>query len=194
MRAFIFLLLVGVCTGIIISCGNNQYKDNTEEKPVSTDSLIKRGDYLVTAMGCDDCHSPKKMGPMGPEIIPELRLSGFQQHNVLPPVEPSAIGNGWVLMSPDLTAAAGPWGITYAANITSDSTGIGSWTEEQFKKSVKEGKSKGLEGTRPLLPPMPWQNFARLTDLDLKSIYTFLMSTNPVKNVVPQPILNQPKP
>lgn len=194
MRAFIFLLLVGVCTGIIISCGDNQYKDNTEEKPVSTDSLIKRGDYLVTAMGCDDCHSPKKMGPMGPEIIPELRLSGFQQHNVLPPVEPSAIGNGWVLMSPDLTAAAGPWGITYAANITSDSTGIGSWTEEQFKKSVKEGKSKGLEGTRPLLPPMPWQNFARLTDLDLKSIYTFLMSTNPVKNVVPQPILNQPKP
>lgn len=95
-------------------------------------------------------------------------------------------------MSPDLTAAAGPWGISYAANITSDETGIGAWKEEQFKKSVREGKLKGLDGARPLLPPMPWQNFRKLTDLDLKAIYTFLQSTTPVKNVVPQPVLNQP--
>lgn len=194
MRIFIFLLVFGAAAGIL-SCNNNyQNEEEAVENTITPDSLIKRGDYLVTAMGCDDCHSPKRMGPMGPEIIPELRLSGFQQNSILPPVESSAIGKGWVLMSGDLTATAGPWGVSYSANLTSDPTGIGAWKEEQFKKAVKEGKSKGLDGTRPLLPPMPWQNFAKLTDLDLKSIYTFLMSTNPVKNVVPQPIFNQPKP
>lgn len=194
MRTNMLLLLTGAVMGLIIACNDNGQDDKTASESIITgDSLVKRGDYLVTAMGCDDCHSPKRMGPMGPEIIPELRLSGFPQDGVLPPVESSAIGKGWVLMSPDLTAAAGPWGITYAANITSDATGIGSWKEEQFKKAVKEGKLKGLEGTRPLLPPMPWQNFAKLTDHDISAIYTFLMSTRPVKNIVPQPVLHQPQ-
>ncbi len=193
MRTCMLLLLIGFVVGLVIACNHNDQNDKTVSAAIiSKDSLIKRGDYLVTAMGCDDCHSPKRMGPMGPEIIPELRLSGFRQDGVLPPVESSAIGKGWVLMSPDLTAAAGPWGITYAANITSDSTGIGAWKEEQFKKSVKEGKSKGLDGARPLLPPMPWQNFTKLTDLDIRSIYMFLLSTRPVKNTVPQPVLHQP--
>lgn len=193
MRECIFPVLIGTAIGIVIACSNSNQDNKTVSEPlISTDSLIARGDYLVTAMGCDDCHSPKRMGPSGPEIIPELRLSGFQQNGVLPPVDPSVISKGWVLMSPDLTAAAGPWGISYAANITSDETGIGAWKEEQFKKSVREGKLKGLDGARPLLPPMPWQNFRKLTDLDLKAIYTFLQSTTPVKNVVPQPVLNQP--
>ena len=193
MRACIFLLLFGSIVVAISACSNNnQHNQAVSEPVISKDSLIKRGDYLVTAMGCDDCHSPKRMGAAGPEIIPELRFSGFQQNGTLPPVEPSAISKGWVLMSPDLTATAGPWGTTYAANITSDSTGIGTWKEEQFKKAVKEGKSKGLDGTRPLLPPMPIKSFSKLTDLDLKAIYSFLQATAPVKNIVPEPVLNRP--
>ena len=91
-------------------------------------------------------------------------------------------------MSPDLTTAVGPWGVSFASNITSDDTGIGNWSLEQFKISLTKGRFKGLENGRDLLPPMPWQNFANLTNEDLKAIYTYLQSTKPVKNVVPAPI------
>jgi len=151
------------------------------------DSLIKRGAYLVTAMVCDDCHSPKRMGPMGPEIIPELRLSGSRQDGKLPVVDTNEIKKGWTLFNEDFTAVVGVWGASFAGNLTSDATGIGNWTEEQFRNAIRKGKYKGLDAARDLLPPMPWPNFSKCTDEDLKAIYTFLKSTKPVKNVVPAP-------
>lgn len=48
--------------------------------------MVKRGDYLVNAMGCDGCHSPKRMGLHEPEIIPELRLSGFTSNGQFPKI------------------------------------------------------------------------------------------------------------
>lgn len=132
--------------------------------------LVKRGEYLVNSIGCDDCHSPKKMGPNGPEVDMSLRLSGYPAQRPLQPADSDVLKNGWVLFGSDLTSAIGPWGASFAANITSDDTGIGKWTEAQFMKAIREGKSKGLDGSRPLLPPMPWQNFKKLNDEDLKSI------------------------
>ncbi|WP_152266515.1 c-type cytochrome [Agriterribacter humi] len=187
MRTIIFvaIFLIAIAS-VIISC-NTRSKAETVPAAINKDSLVKRGAYLVTVMGCDDCHSPKRMGTHGPEIIPELRLSGYQQNMPLAPVNTDEIKKGWVLFSPDLTAAAGPWGVSFAANITSDLTGIGSWTELQFTKALREGKYKGLDNTRPLLPPMPWPNFGQLNDTDIKAVFTFLQSTKPVKNIVPAP-------
>ncbi len=159
---------------------------------VTAEDPVKRGDYLVTIMGCDDCHSPKKMGPMGPEIIAERRLSGFPGDFSPPPLDSNATKNGWVSLWADLTSAVGPWGQTFAANLTSDSTGIGAWTEIQFKKALTEGKYKGLDNTRPLMPHMPWQNYRNIHPEDLKAIFAFLKSTKPVKNVVPAARLNPP--
>ena len=84
-----------------------------------------------------------------------------------------------------MTAAAGPWGVSFAANLTPDQSGIGTWTEEQFKKALTQGKFKGLDGARILLPPMPWFNFTELKDEDTKAIFAYLKSLPPVKNVVP---------
>jgi len=153
------------------------------------DSLtkVKRGEYLVNAIGCDDCHSPKRMGAHGPEVIPELRLSGFQAKGQLPPVDTGAVKKGWALFAPDLTAAVGPWGISYAANLTSDGSGLGNWKEENFIRAIREGKYKGLEGSRPLLPPMPWTVYRNLSDDDLKSIFAYLKTVKAVNNVVPAP-------
>jgi hypothetical protein len=88
----------------------------------------------------------------------------------------------------DLTSAVGPWGQSFASNLTPDGTGIGNWKEEQFIKAIREGKYKGLDNTRPLLPPMPWVAYKNLTDDDLKSIFAYLKSLPPVKNAVPAPI------
>ena len=91
----------------------------------------------------------------------------------------------WVLFNPTTTAFVGPWGVSFAANLTSDETGIGNWTEAQFFKAMREGKFKGMDNTRPLLPPMPWPSFSHASDDDLKAIFYFLKSTKPVENVVP---------
>jgi Cytochrome c len=167
-----------------ISSGNEKPE---QPRPMTQEEKVKRGEYLVNAVGCDDCHSPKRMGKHEPEIIPELRFSGSPSTAQLPSVNTGEIKKGWMLFAPDLTSAAGPWGQSYAANISSDATGIGNWKEEQFIKALREGKYKGLDNTRPLLPPMPWFVYKNFSDDDLKSIFAFLKSTKPVHNVVPAP-------
>lgn len=184
--------LVSIGMLLILAC--NTSSDNHQEKTVpekeSTVS-IQRGEYLVNAIGCDDCHSPKRMGAHGPELIPELRLSGFPEKGQLSETDQKMVQKGWAMFAPDLTASVGPWGTTYASNITSDSTGIGSWKEENFLRAIKEGVSKGITGNRPLLPPMPWANFRKLTDDDLKSIFAYLQTVKPVHNIVPQSVMAQ---
>ena len=149
-------------------------------------ALVERGKYLVEIMGCHDCHSPKQMGPNGPYLDPERILSGYPADRPLPPQPVSH--EGWALLTMDLTAAIGPWGTTFAANITSDESGIGNWTEEQFARALTKGLYKGLEGSRPLLPTMPWQNYVNMSQEDLSAVFAFLKSTKPVANVVPAPI------
>jgi len=149
-------------------------------------ALVGRGKYLVEIMGCHDCHSPKQMGPNGPYLDPERILSGYPADRPLPPQPVSH--EGWALLNMDLTAAVGPWGTTFAANITSDESGIGNWTEEQFKRAITKGLYKGLEGSRQLLPPMPWENYKNISDADVHAIFSYLKSTKPVENVVPAPL------
>lgn len=156
----------------------------TAEAP-SKDSLVKRGAYLVKIMGCNDCHSPKKMTPQGPVPDEALLLSGHPAAMPVAKID-TATAKDWVLFNMNNTAIAGPWGISFAANLTADSTGIGSWTEEQFGRAVRQGMYKGLEGTRHLLPPMP--QIPDLADDDLKAIFLYLKSVKPVQNVVPQPV------
>jgi len=184
MKKIIFMGSVVSLAIWVLSCNQESAKEQTAAT-VSKDSLIKRGDYLVTTMGCDDCHTPKKMGPAGPEADMAARLSGHPAGSILPPRKPGAGTDGWVLFNMSQTATVGPWGVSYSANITSDSTGIGMWSEEQFSNALRKGKWKGLDGARELMPPMPWPNYARLSDEDLKAMYTYLMSTKPVKNIVP---------
>ena len=149
--------------------------------------MIERGRYLVTSIGCDDCHSPKIMTDHGPAPDPATRFAGHIEGDLKDKVSKDATGN-WLLFNGSLTAAVGPWGISYSSNISSDDSGIGLWTDEQFIRSMREGQYKGVEGTRKLLPPMPWQNFANLTDDDLKAMLKYLKSSKPVRNVPPDPV------
>jgi len=189
MRRYIFisfLLIISITCGFF-ACKDNSVKVSADVTTKDSAWFVKRGAYIVNAVGCDDCHSPKKMGAHGPEIIPELRFSGFPHDGKLPPVDTNQVKNGWTLFAPDLTAAVGMWGASFAGNITSDETGIGNWTETNFLTAIRKGKLKGLEGSRDLLPPMPWFAYKNMTDEDLKSIFAYLKTTKPVKNIVPRP-------
>lgn len=195
MRNTKFMLTALGLAGVIVwSCQSPQNNPQPEDKAavnsVSKSDMVSRGQFLVAIGGCNDCHSPKQMTPQGPAVDPALTLSGHPAAMPTPPVVASALKPGnWILMAPDLTAFVGPWGMSYAANITSDSaTGIGGWTESQFIQTMRTGKHLGMENGRPILPPMPWQAIGKLGDDDLKSIYAYLQSLHPVSNRVPGPV------
>ncbi len=86
----------------------------------------------------------------------------------------------------DLTVWVGPWGISYSANLTPDAAGIGNWSENNFIISIREGKYKGIPTARILLPPMPWPVYSKMTDDELKAIFSYLKSIKPINNLVPQ--------
>ena len=147
-----------------------------------------RGRYLVTSIGCGDCHSPKKMGASGPEEDHARFLSGHPETSNFPP--PPRLGEGpWIAATSwDLTAWSGPWGISYAINLTPDeNTGIGSWSEETFVGALRTGRHMGVG--RPIQPPMPWEVYGRLPEEDLKAIYAYLRSIPAVHNRVPEAVL-----
>ncbi len=156
---------------------------STKPDPVKA---VARGKYLVNLGCCHDCHTPKKIGPNGPVDDPDRLLAGHPEDLRLPP-PPDLRDNPWFATTAGLTAWSGPWGISYAANLTPDDlTGMGIWTEDMFVRAIREGKHMGHG--RDLLPPMPWQYFSKLTDEDLKAIYAYLRSIPPVRNRVPDPV------
>lgn len=175
----------------VCSCNSNKEKKNSEsmQDSVALDSveLINRGEYLVNLGGCNHCHSPKIMTDKGPMVDPDRMLSGHPANDSLPTYD-AETAKSFVLFTMDLTSSTGPWGTSFSANLTPDVTGIGTWTEEQFFTALRKGKFKGLEGSRPILPPMPWEDIGKLSDQDLKAIFAYLKSIKPVENVVPTPI------
>jgi mono/diheme cytochrome c family protein len=63
---------------------------------------IKRGQYLTTLGGCNDCHSPKMMTPKGPQPDPAKILSGQPAGAQIPPVPAGMFGQGqWAALTND---------------------------------------------------------------------------------------------
>ncbi len=200
MKKFSMAILIILMSFILIFSRCNQGASDKTEPPADTTqaraarpayggfgSEVAWGKHIVTIGGCNDCHTPKKMGPQGPEDNLDLLLSGSPSQ--MPPinVDRKEIESKGLAVS-NMTEWVGPWGISYTANITSDSTtGIGNWTLDQFIRTFKTGKYGGAPEGRNLLPPMPWQGIGQMTDDELKAVYTYLESTKPVHNIVPQP-------
>ena len=144
---------------------------------------IARGAYLVTIMGCNDCHTPLNIGPNGPEPDMTRMLSGHPEQ--VGPMTAGRAPEGWAWSgAPTNTAFSGPWGVSYTANLTPDrNTGLGIWTEDMFIRAIRTGRHMGA--SRPINPPMPWPMYKHATDDDLKAIFAFLRTIPPVVNHVP---------
>ncbi|MBL7858959.1 MAG: diheme cytochrome c-553 [Cyclobacteriaceae bacterium] len=154
LAAAILALVTIISMGLtLISCSEPPKTEIIQPTDLSPEEQIKRGAYLVNTSACHDCHSPKVITPNGPEPDPEKLLSSYRADMPMPEIKTEALKD-WVLFNHEQTSAVGHWGVSFAANLTSDETGIGNWTEEQFLTAIRRGKYKGLEGSRPLLPPM----------------------------------------
>ena len=154
--------------------------------PGAGGALVARGEYLVRAGHCHDCHTPHKLGPKGPEPDMTRALSGHPSDIVI--TEPPVLKGPWMAHgSATMTAWGGPWGVSFTANLTPDKeTGLGNWTEEMFFRALRTGRHEGHG--RPILPPMPYQNIGSLSDEDLRSVFVYLQSIPAVRNRVPKPV------
>jgi len=123
---------------------------------MTPEAKIARGATLVYTSGCVDCHTP---GAMYGAPDTTRQLSGSEV--------------GW----------QGPWGVSYARNLTPDmETGIGRWTEAQIVTAFRAGHRP--DGS-VLLPPMPWPNISHMSDDDANAIAAYLKSIPAIDHKVP---------
>ncbi len=187
----IFICTIFLVTALLYNGCSEKEKETAEIKKMQFggfESQVKWGEHLVTLGGCNDCHTPKKMTPKGPVMDMELTMSGHPSELPPPEVDRAEIEKKGLIVTRELTSWIGPWGISYAANLTPDPTGIGNWQESSFIVALKEGKYKGMPSGRTLLPPMPWEFFKDISDEEIKAMFAYLKSLKPVKNLVPQPV------
>lgn len=158
---------------------------NAETAPAN--DIVTRGKYLVTVTGCNDCHTPLKMGANGPEPDMSRMLSGHPEQLTMP-TAPTLPNGPWVAtVSGTNTAWSGPWGVSYTANLTPDrETGLGKWTLRTFTDTIRTGRHMGRG--RPLLPPMPFPMYKHLTDTDMAAVFAYLQSIPAINNRVPEPL------
>ena len=186
-RVVVRLSFLGACLAMIFAVACQQPAPRAAAPAQTT---IDRGKRLVSVGGCHDCHTPKKLGPEGPEPDMDRMLSGHPESiKVVAPYKPSP-GSPWLVATTvDLTAWSGPWGVSFPPNLTPDTlTGLhsGIWTEELFIKAIRTGKHMGT--ARDILPPMPWKVYREWSDDDLKAVWAYLGAIPAVTNHVPEPM------
>src|SRR5262245_7396217 len=180
VRTMLMVAVLGLAAASCTTRSEAQESFNNPER-------VERGKYLVTIGGCNDCHTPFKLGTNGPEPDMTRMLSGHPQDLPMPAIAQSSGPWAWSGAITN-TAFAGPWGVSYAFNLTPDEhTGIGIWTEDIFVKTIRNGRHWGV--ARPILPPMPWFNYRHMTDQDLHAVYTYLRTIPAVRNKVPDAVV-----
>jgi hypothetical protein len=153
--------------------------------PAAHEDLVARGKYIVSTSGCHDCHTPWTMTPEGPKPDFSRSLSGHPEALEMGPAPQPA--QPWLMtVGATNNAFAGPWGVSFAANLTPDrETGLGKWTARTFIDTIRTGRHLGRG--REILPPMPIPVYQNFTDQDLTAVFSYLQSLPPIRNRVPDP-------
>ena len=150
-------LVLAVALASCTKTSTTTSSDSTATAAMTPEQKVARGKYLVSVLGCNDCHTPG--GLYGAPDMNRM-LSGSEL--------------GWT----------GPWGTSYPANLTPDpTTGLGNYTDDDIVTALRTGHKKSGAA---ILPPMPWPIYANLTDDDAYSVAAFLKSIPPVVHAAPK--------
>lgn len=153
MRSIIYAAVAACCPHLSVS-------------PVFAQSQTQRGEYLVTIMDCNGCHTP---GTFLGKPDMERPLAGSEVGFQIPGL-----------------------GIFHPPNLTPDpETGLGQWSDTDIIKAVRTGVRP--DG-RQLVPIMPYHSYSKLTDADAQALASYLKSLKPVRNQVPGPVGANEKP
>src|SRR5688572_32481253 len=141
--AVVFVAAAGFVT-LSTSQTQSQHAGPAQPSAAAHAAKVQRGEYLVKIMGCNDCHTPWKMGPQGPEPDMDRFLSGHPEQIGRLPMAKNAEPFLWSGFATN-TAFSGPWGVSYAFNLTPEqNTGLGIWTEEMFVQTIRTGDRKSV--------------------------------------------------
>ncbi len=147
IKRFGMIAIVALATGLMV------------QQAAGQNAQVKRGQYLVTIAGCNDCHTPGSF--LGKRDVSRT-LGG------------SEVG----FSIPGMGVFVGP-------NLTPDKeTGLGKWTNEEIATAIRTGKRP--DG-RMLAPIMPYNDFAHMTKEDTMAIVAYLRSLPSISNKVPGP-------
>lgn len=128
---------------------------------------VERGKYIFTRLSyCDDCHSEQDFSRLARPVVLPTR------------------GYGKLMADKDMP------GEIYAANITPDmETGIGSWTDGEKIRAIREGVDKN---GRTLFPIMPYAYYRYMSDEDVQALVAYLDTMPAVKHKLPPTKVNFP--
>ncbi len=145
--------------GFIAKALSSKFNPNMRKAPKyvpAGGASAARGEYLANGPAlCGGCHSPY-------DFMKGMELAGPAFSGEFEP-EPDPTDGAYEIVSP---------------NITIDPTGVlANYTEDTFVQRFKKG-GRAIKGSK-----MPWENFARMTDDDLRSIFRFLQTVPPAKRV-----------
>lgn len=162
----LLILILLLAAGITFTVGWRPFvgpraRPLTGVKFQSTLQRLARGEYLVHATACMECHAPHL----------------WTAHDA--PIPPNMVAAGQ-----DMTMLKGLPGRVVAPNISPDAeTGVGNWTDDQLARAIREGIS---HDGRALFPIMPYPDFRAMSDEDLASIIVYLRSLPPVRQLLPK--------
>ncbi len=125
------------------------------DAPDPTDT-VRHGELLARVAGCEFCHTPvdKRHQP-----LPGMAFAGGHEHR-------------------------GPFGQLRASNLTPHATGMGARSRAEFIGIFRAFAGEAIEVDPKDNTPMPWADFARMTEDDLGAIYDYLQTVAPVDNAV----------
>ena len=175
------LASLALATGLLVAV------EACNPSPSAKPDPVKRGEVLVKAGGCNDCHTPMKFDEKLGMPVPQMdrMLSGHPKGAPAPST--ALVGEDQAVIGPTFTSFRLPFGVVYSSNLTPDAqTGLGAWNEKTFIATMRTGRHMGV-GTRPLFPPMPWMDLNELSDEDLAAIWAYLRSVPAIVNQVPAP-------
>ena len=178
------------CTAVFLVVAVIALNINSVE---SQSNMAQRGKYLVETVGaCGHCHTPRA----GAEYNMDMYLAGHPSNAPHPRYNFSMMQQGiFILTSPQMSAFSGPFGTSFASNLTPDKeTGLGEWTEKMFIDAMRTGHHQGDMNNRKIFPPMPTKHYAEMNDADLKAIWAYLRTIKPVKNEVSPPLNQRGRP
>lgn len=184
-RNLLFFCTVLLFVGAIIGLNINSVESQSD--------VVRRGKYLVDTVGaCGHCHTPRA----GAEYNMDMYLAGHPGNAPYPRYNFNMMQQGiFVLTSPQMSAFSGPFGTSFASNLTPDKeTGLGEWTEKMFIDAMRTGHHQGNTSNRKIFPPMPTKHYAQMSDTDLKAIWAYLRTIKPVKNEVSPPLNQRGRP
>jgi mono/diheme cytochrome c family protein len=136
---------------------------------------------LLLLAGCEAAR-PLPEAPPGPRVFDAALVKRGEQLAAVGNCRACHTKHGGIAYSGGF-AMHSPFGTLYSTNITPDrETGLGRYSEEAFRRAMREGLRHDGEH---LYPAFPYDRYTRTTDEDIAAIYAYLMSLTPVRYTPP---------